>query len=139
MISFQQVKKLKKLKAITELNILVTFEKNRKYMDKTLFLAILLLITISCGTQRQLQKAFVGKRVTEVAEKFGAPISVIDKDDEKIYIFEKEEELRRTEIDQGKLTLDPIVTPKVVKTNRYYFTVKEGVVTKARMEEEYER
>jgi hypothetical protein len=86
-----------------------------------------------------LQKAFIGKNVSKLGEKFGAATSVIDKENEKVYIFEKEEELKSTEINQGKLTLDPIRSPRVIKTERYYFTVKNGVVTKAQYEEEYER
>ena len=36
-----------------------------------------------------------------------------------------------------KLTLDPIVTPQVNKIERYYFTVKDGVIVKTNYEEVY--
>lgn len=108
-------------------------------MYKAVFVSLFLFLLISCGTQRQLQKAFVGKPVSALNEEFGTPETVIDKEQEKIYIFEKEKKLKSTEIDQGKLTLDPIVTPRVLKTERYIFTVKSGEVVKARYQEEYER
>lgn len=100
---------------------------------------ILLLTIVSCGSQRQLQKAFIGKTQPFLEEKFGAPKTILEHENEKIFVFEKTEELRSTEIKQGKLTLDPIVTPMVKKTERYYFTIKEGKVIKAKLEEEYER
>ena len=53
--------------------------------------------------------------------------------------FKKTEELESTKIDQGRISLDPMVTPSVIKTERYYFTVSDGKVINARIEEEYER
>lgn len=108
-------------------------------MYKAVLVSLIFFVLLSCGTQRQLQKAFTGKPVSALEEEFGVPETVIDKEQEKIYVFEKEKKLERTEIDQGRLTLDPILTPKVLKTERYIFTVKNGTVTKARYEEEYER
>jgi len=104
---------------------------------------VLLLLTavflFACGTQKQLQKAYVGKTISEVKEKFGEPKTILDNGEEKVYIFEISEKLESTEISQGKLTLDPIVTPKVTKTERFYFTVKEGKVVRTKFEEAYER
>ena len=108
-------------------------------MNKTAIIILLFIISVSCGTQRQLRKAFVGKPVSKIEAQFGNPKTVIEKEGVKLYIFEKTEELKSTEIGQGQLTLDPIFTPKVIKTERYYFTVKNGTVTKARFEEDYER
>ena len=108
-------------------------------MKKIVFIILIFIVSVSCSTQRQLNKAFVGKPVSKIEAQFGDPKTVIEKEDEKIYIIEKTEELKSTEIGQGQLTLDPIVTPKVLKTERYYFTVKNGTVTKARFEENYER
>ncbi len=106
---------------------------------KHIYAVFLLFGIISCGTQRQLQKAYVGKPIEFAQKNLGTPHTVIQKDQEKIYIFEKEEELKSAEINQGRVTLDPMVTPKVLKTERYYFTVKNGVITKVKLEEEYER
>ncbi len=106
---------------------------------RKLLLYLLLLFFISCGTQRQLSKFYVGKTVAELNEKFGNPKTVLDQGDEKIYVFEQIKELKSTEISQGKLTLDPIVSPITQKTERYYFNVKDGKVVRAKMEEEYER
>lgn len=101
---------------------------------------ILLFLTfLSCSLQQQLQKAYVGKTQPFLEEKFGKPKTILEHENEKVFIYEKTEELRSTEIKQGKLTLDPIVTPMVKKTERYYFTIKEGKVVKAKLEEEYER
>ena len=54
-------------------------------------------------------------------------------------LFEKIEMLKSTEISQHKLTLDPMVTPKVKKTSHYTVTVVDGVITKIELEEQYER
>ena len=108
-------------------------------MKKIVYILLILIVSVSCGTQRQLRKAFVGEPVAKMEANFGQPTTVIEQKGEKIYIFEKTEKLESTEIGQGQLTLDPIITPKVTKTERYYFTVKNGTIVKARFEEEYER
>ena len=108
-------------------------------MKKIVYILLILIVSVSCGTQRQLRKAFVGEPVAKMEANFGQPTTVIEQKGEKIYIFEKTEKLESTEIGQGQLTLDPIITPKVTKTERYYFTVKNGTIIKTRFEEEYER
>jgi len=108
-------------------------------MKQYIAIITILLITISCGTQKQLQKSYTGKPVSVLTEEFGQPKIVLDREDGKIYIYEKTEELESTEISQHKLTLDPIVTPRVKKTERYYFTVADGKITDVKFEEEYER
>ena len=127
------------MNSLSKLKFLFTFGKLEKVMAKIILYSLILLLMVACGTQRQLHKAFVGKPVTVLHEKFGEPKTIIDSDQKKIYIFEKEKKLESTEIKQGRLTLDPIVTPKVVKTERCYFTVEDGVVIKTKYEEEYER
>ncbi len=102
-------------------------------------LLLLLFATISCGTNRQLYKSFEGKPISAANQKFGEPKTIIDGNGEKIYVFEVIKKLGSTEISQGKLTLDPIVTPKVKKTERYYFTVQNGTIVKTKYEEEYEK
>lgn len=106
---------------------------------KKVFFLLTVIFLFSCGTQKQLQKAFVGKPVSELKKKFGEPKTILDNDEEMVYVFEIIEELESTEISQGKLTLDPIITPKVTKTERYYFTVKDGKVVGTKFEEDYER
>jgi hypothetical protein len=133
------MKSLNTFKMIGQINISDYFSPKYKIMKFQLFIIIIVLFAISCGTERHLIRSYKGEPVSELGEDFGAPKSVIEKDGEKIYVFEKKEELKRTEINQGKLTLDPMVTPKVLKTEIYYFTVKDGIVTKVRLEEEYER
>jgi hypothetical protein len=107
-------------------------------------LRILLIIFIpvflfSCGAQRQLRQSYTGKPVTILHDRFGTPEIVLDEGSDTVYIFQNTEDLRSTEISQGKMTLDPIVSPKARKTERYYFTIKNGIITDARLEEEYER
>lgn len=106
---------------------------------KQIFFLLLFVISISCGVQKQLQKSYVGQPVSVLEENFGKPKTILDQGGDKIYVFEKIEELKSTEISQGKLTLDPMITPMVKKTERFYFTVKEGKIVKAKLEEEYER
>ncbi len=100
---------------------------------------LIVFIFFSCGTQKHLQKSYVGKSLSVLSEDFGIPKTILDKGDEKIYIFEKITELKSTEISQHKLTLDPMVSPRAKKTELFYFTVKDGKIIEAKLEEEYER
>jgi hypothetical protein len=109
-----------------------------KSINKVLLFAIAILI-VSCSGQKKLTKTYYGKSVAELTEEFGNPKTIFEKENEKIYVFEKVKKLRSTEINQAKLTLDPMITPSVTKTERFYFTVQEGVIVKVKMEEEYER
>jgi hypothetical protein len=104
-----------------------------------IFIFILLIVTVSCSPQRALQKAYIGKPQSILTEKFGKPKTILDRGDEKVYVYETITELKSTEISQAKLTLDPMVSPMVEKTERYYFTVKEDKIIKVKLEEEYER
>lgn len=108
-------------------------------MEKIVFTLLVFFLLASCGTQQQLKKSYTGKSVSSLEPRFGEPITIIETAGDSVYIFEKTGELRSTEISQGRLTLDPIVTPKVKKTERFYFTVKNGLIIKTRFEEEYER
>jgi hypothetical protein len=94
---------------------------------------------VSCSVQRQLSKAYVGKPVSVLKEKFGFPKTILERENDKVYVFEESEFLKSTEISQAKLTLDPMISPSVEKTTRYYFTIKDDVIVKAKLEEEYER
>ncbi|MFA5534860.1 MAG: hypothetical protein WDA19_10225 [Mariniphaga sp.] len=108
-------------------------------MHKTIIMLLLVLLFVSCGTQKQLQRSYTGKPVSALAGRFGNPVTVIELPGDSVYIYEETEELRSTEISQGRLALDPIVTPHVIKTRRFYFTVKNGIIIKTRIEEEYKR
>lgn len=111
------------------------FEK----MKYRIFVILLIIIGVSCGTKKQLYKQYNGQPVTILEKAFGKPKAILENDTEKVYVFEIKKELESTEITQGKLTLDPIVTPKVKKTERYYFTVVDGIISKTKFEEEYQR
>jgi hypothetical protein len=106
---------------------------------KKIFYFLVLLVIVSCSQQRVLRKTYVGKPVDVLSAKYGNPKVVLDHKDEKVYVYEIVKDLKSTEISQAKLTLDPVVSPMVQKTERYYFTIKEGKITNARIEEEYDR
>lgn len=104
-----------------------------------MILLLFVVLLASCSGQKKLTKTYYGKSIEELKEEFGSPKTIFEKENEKIYVFEKVEKLRSTEINQAKLTLDPMITPSVTKTERYYFTIQEGIIIKVKMEEEYER
>ncbi len=107
-------------------------------MKRTL-LFINILFLVSCGTQYRLQKSYSGKPVETLKKEFGIPLKVVRNQADSVYVYEKKQKLQSTEISQGKLTLDPIITPSAVKTKRYYFTVKKGIISNVRYAEGYER
>jgi hypothetical protein len=104
-----------------------------------IFVILILLIAVSCSYQRALQKEYVGKTVSVLSEKYGYPKVILEQENGKIYVYEIVKELKSTTINQGKLSLDPMVSPSVQKTERYYFTVKNNIIVNAKIEEEYER
>jgi hypothetical protein len=106
---------------------------------RQIFIVILLFALFSCGVQRSLQKAYVGKPLSVLSEKFGKPKTILERENEKVYVYEIVKDLKSAQINQGKLSLDPMISPMVEKTERYYFTVKDEKIIKARLEEEYER
>ncbi len=107
-------------------------------MNKVLLLLFIVLL-VSCGPQRKLQRTYVGKPVSVIETELGKAINSFEKEEGQIYVFEKIIHLKDTEISQHKITLDPIITPKVIKTERYFVTAVDGVISKIKMEEEYER
>ncbi len=104
-----------------------------------LFFIVLLLFAVGCSSQRKLQHTYIGKPQKELESKFGFPKTILDQDDEKVYVYEIIKDLKSTEINQGRLSLDPMISPMVQKTERYYFSVKDGKITDVKLEEEYER
>lgn len=106
---------------------------------KKIFVFLLVLIGISCSQQRALQKAYVGKPVSVLSERYGYPKVVFDQKSEKVYVYEIVKELKSSTINQGKLSLDPMVSPSVQKTERYYFSVVNDIIKKVKVEEEYAR
>ncbi len=110
----------------------------KNYLNKILLLLFVIFAT-SCSQQKKLTRTFKGKPSSVLEEEFGKPKTIFDRGDEKVYVFEKIEELRSTEIAQGKLTLDPMISPMVKKTKRHYFTIKNGIIVNAKLEEAYER
>ena len=106
---------------------------------RKIFYLLVLLVIVSCSQQRVLRKTYVGKPLEILSGKYGNPKVVLDHKDGKVYVYEIVKDLKSTEISQAKLTLDPVVSPMVQKTERYYFTIKEGKIINARIEEEYNR
>ncbi|WP_319481808.1 hypothetical protein [uncultured Draconibacterium sp.] len=106
---------------------------------RALLIIVAVVIMVSCSSQRNLQKSYVGKPLSSLESELGKPQAVFNKDSGDIYIFEKIELLKSTEISQHKLTLDPMVTPKVKKTSRFTVTVVDEVIKKIEVEEQYDR
>ncbi len=106
---------------------------------RALLFVVVLVVLVSCGSQHKLQKTYIGKPLSAMEAEFGSATTVFNKESGDIYIFEKVEKLKSTEISQHKLTLDPMVTPQVTKKSRYTVTVVDEVITKVELEEEYER
>ncbi|WP_319501505.1 hypothetical protein [uncultured Draconibacterium sp.] len=106
---------------------------------RALLFIIVLVVLVSCSSQRNLQKTYIGKPLSSLESELGKPQTVFNKESGDIYIFEKIELLKSTEISQHKLTLDPMVTPKVKKTSRYTVTVVDEVIKKIEVEEQYDR
>ena len=98
-----------------------------------------LFLLSSCSTARLVRKTFTGQQISFVKKKLGQPIYNSEISGDSLYVFQRSEQLNSTEIGQGKMTLDPIVSPKVIKKERFYFTVRDGIVVKTDYEEEYER
>lgn len=104
-----------------------------------IFILVIFISMLSCGTQRSLQKTYVGKPQSVLSAKFGHPTTVLERGKENIYVYEIVKELKSTTINQGKLTMDPMVSPGVQKTERYYFTVKDEKIIDVKVEGEYKR
>lgn len=104
-----------------------------------IIIVLVALFVFSCSPQKKIQKTYVGKPISELEAEFGRAKAVFDKENGKEYVFEKVEYLKSTEISQHKLTLDPIVTPPVKKISQYYVMVVDGIVSKIKFEEDYER
>lgn len=108
-------------------------------MIRYLYIMVIFSLLGSCSPQRKLQKAYHGQPVSILKKEYGIPATIIERKNDTIFMYEKVDSLRSTEISQGRLSLDPIITPAVIKTERIYFTVKKGVVTEVSSEDEYER
>ena len=104
-----------------------------------LILLFFVVLAVACGPQKKLQRNYVGQPVSAIEKEFGKAKTVFEKESSTDYIFEKMEYLKSAEISQHKLTLDPMVSPQARKTTQYYVTVVDGIITKIRIEEEYER
>ncbi len=97
------------------------------------------LLLASCGSKHLVNKTFTGQPVSFIKGKLGQPTHAATSEGDSLYIFERMEKLKSTEISQGKTTLDPIYTPEVTKKEQFFFTVRNGVVVKTVYKEEYER
>ena len=116
-----------------------TINTNNFNRMKQIIILFLLVFSLACNTQKKFQKSYIGQPLTELEKELGKPTTVFEKNNGNMYVFEKKEKLKSAEISQHKLTLDPMVSPEALKTSRYYVTVVDGVITKIKIEEEYER
>lgn len=108
-------------------------------MKIILKIIFLYLVLTGCSMNHALKKTFVGKETETLEKQFGKPATVIPRSADSIMVFERKNDLDGTEISQGRGTLDPILSPRVTKIERYLFTVKSGRITDARYERIYER
>ena len=106
---------------------------------RLIYILVFSIFLFSCSQQRSLQKMYIGKPQSVLSKEFGHPKTVFDQENGKVYVYEIVKELKSTTINQGKLTMDPMVSPMVEKTERYYFTVKNEKIVKVKVEEEYQR
>lgn len=104
-----------------------------------IFLVIILFVAVACSGPKRIQKSLIGKNISEVPPEWGKAKTVFEKNNEKVYVFEKIKYLKGTEIGQHKVTLDPIVSPKVKKTERYLVSVKDGKIAGVEVENDYQR
>ncbi|MCY1718849.1 hypothetical protein OU798_00755 [Prolixibacteraceae bacterium Z1-6] len=104
-----------------------------------IILLLITLIVISCSAQKKLQKSYVGQPVSVMEKEFGKAKTIFEKSEGQEYIFEKVEFLKSTEISQHKITLDPMITPKVKKITHYATLVRDGIIVEINVDEEYER
>jgi hypothetical protein len=105
---------------------------------RKLFFFLMLLILAGCSTTGKLKK-FAGQPVENIQTKFGKPTTVMPIKDGFLYIYETTTKLTSTEISKGQITLDPMVSPAVTKTEKIIFTVRNGIVEKTQKEIGYSR
>lgn len=111
-----------------------------KILDmKRLFIVLLAVFAFACGPEKSLQKKYVGENVSAMEMEFGKPTAVFNNGNSYTYMFEKVTDLKSTEISQHKITLDPMVSPEVIKTQNCTVTVVDGIIKKIVLDEEYER
>ncbi|WP_340114908.1 hypothetical protein [Maribellus mangrovi] len=102
-------------------------------------LAVLLIFLLSCSAQRKLQRTYIGQPLSSFEADFGKPVAILERSEGKVYVYEKVEKLRSTEIGQAKVTLDPMVSPEVTKTEKYYVRLKNDRISQVKLENEYKR
>lgn len=104
-------------------------------------IVVLIFITFvsSCSIEKKIKRQYTGKPEKFLIENFDKPVRVVETNGKKVYLYEKKKDLKSTEISQGKLALDPMVTPRTKKTERYWFTVSDSTITNVIYEEVYER
>ena len=101
-------------------------------------LPMLLIFFMSCGPLAHLKK-YKEQPVSAIENQFGKPTTIIPLDDGKLYVYETTEELKGTEISKGQTTLDPMVSPATIKTEKLIFKVVDGVVVSVSREVDYKR
>ncbi len=107
-----------------------------KMKRTTIILAIAILF--SCTPQRKINK-LEGHSLTYMLNELGKPTEIIPGKADSTYIYVKEKDLRSTEISKAAMTLDPMVTPEAHKTDKYIFTIKNGIVVNSKHDIEYKR
>ncbi len=107
-------------------------------MAKYIYFILLVVLIAGCGVQSRINK-MKGHTVSSMLQELGKPTTIIPRASDSVYVYEIKKELASTEINKGALTLDPMVTPTVEKTDKYIFVVKSGYVVETRHEKTYIR
>ena len=107
-------------------------------MKKYIISLISIAFLFSCTPQSKINK-LKGHSLTFMLNELGKPDKILPGKSDTTYIYEKKKILRSTEINKAVLTLDPMVTPMVHKTDTYSFTIKDGFVVDAKHEIKYDK
>ena len=103
------------------------------------YIAILFIILFSACAGLSSLKKFKGSGIETFKREFGEPTRIVPLPGREMYIYEVKTELGSTEINKGQGTLDPMITPAAVKTERTIFIVIDGIVKDIQKEVEYTR
>ena len=93
---------------------------------------------LACTPQAKIKK-LEGHSLTFMLNELGKPTRIKIVNTDSVYIYEIKKDLRSTEISKATITLDPMVSPEVLKNELYLFTIKNGMVVNTDHHIEYDR
>lgn len=105
---------------------------------KKFIIPVLIISLTGCSPLSRMKK-YEGQPIQSVLTVLGKPTLISESEGDTIYIFESSKTLPRAEINKGQTTLDPMLTPTVIKTEKAVFKVVGGKVSEVKKETEYTR